>query len=83
MEYYLSIRTNKPEPLFGQWLITLGGDNMTKSIDNVGNYILWIGGIDDHYENFDDAEMAKFEWEAKGYDDVYIETREELLKRDN
>ena len=56
---------------------------MTGSIDNIGNYILWIGGIDDHYENFDDAEMAKFEWEAKGYDDVYIETREELLKRDN
>ena len=53
-----------------------------EGIDNVGNYILWIGGIDDHYENFDDAEMAKFEWEAKGYDDVYIETRAELLERD-
>lgn len=36
-------------------------------------YILWIGGIDDHYETLTEAQEAKAIWEAKGYDDLVIE----------
>ena len=54
---------------------------MTEGIENIGNYILWVGGIDDHYKTLDKAEIAKLEWEEKGYDDVCIETKKEFLER--
>ena len=37
-------------------------------------YIVWVGGIDDHYANLLDAESALIEWKSKGYDDVQLET---------
>ena len=37
-------------------------------------YIVWVGGIDDHYTNLIDAEVAVKEWKSKGYDDVQLET---------
>ena len=37
-------------------------------------YIVWVGGIDDHYTNLLDAEAALGEWKSKGYDDVQLET---------
>jgi hypothetical protein len=37
-------------------------------------YIVWVGGIDDHYLNLLDAESALEEWKSKGYDDVQLET---------
>jgi hypothetical protein len=37
-------------------------------------YIVWVGGIDDHYTNLLDAELALEEWKSKGYDDVQLET---------
>lgn len=37
------------------------------------NYILWVGGVDDYYNNLTSAENAKKEWVANGYDDVVIE----------
>jgi len=37
-------------------------------------YIVWVGGIDDHYTNLSDAELALREWKSKGYDDVQLET---------
>ena len=37
-------------------------------------YIVWVGGIDDHYTNLLDAEVAVKEWKSKGYDDVQLET---------
>ena len=49
---------------------------------NVGNYILWVGGTDDHYKTLEGAEIAKLEWEEKGYDDVYIESKQALLLRE-
>ena len=42
--------------------------NMTKTI-----WIVWIGGIDDHYENKQEAENAVALWKSKGYDDVQLE----------
>ena len=36
-------------------------------------YILWVGGIDDHYKTLAEANEAKLDWEAKGYTDVVIE----------
>ena len=36
-------------------------------------YIVWVGGIDDHYTNLLDAESVLREWKSKGYDDVVIE----------
>jgi len=39
-------------------------------------YIVWVGGIDDHYDNYTDAYTAQQEWIDDGYDDVQIEVEE-------
>jgi|TARA_Y100000033_G_C2717201_1_gene96391 hypothetical protein len=36
-------------------------------------YIVWVGGTDDYYVTFEDAQRAYDEWLDKGYDDVIIE----------
>ena len=36
-------------------------------------YIVWVGGCDDYYTTFEDAQRAYDEWIDKGYDDVIIE----------
>ena len=36
-------------------------------------YIVWVGGCDDYYTNYNDAKRDADEWIAKGYDDVIIE----------
>ncbi len=36
-------------------------------------YIVWVGGCDDYYVNYNDAKRDADEWIAKGYDDVIIE----------
>ena len=43
-------------------------------------FIVWVGGIDDHYETREQAESAVREWTAKGYTDVQLEpTQEETI----
>ena len=37
------------------------------------NYIVWVGGVDDYYVYFKDAQDAYDDWIDKGYDDVIIE----------
>ena len=39
-------------------------------------YIVWVGGIDDHYASEEEAKKAKQEWIDDGYDDVHIEVEE-------
>jgi hypothetical protein len=39
-------------------------------------YIVWVGGVDDYYKNYEDAKRDYNEWIAKGYDDVQIEELE-------
>jgi hypothetical protein len=39
-------------------------------------YIVWVGGVDDYYENYEDAKRDYNEWKEKGYDDVQIEELE-------
>ena len=41
-------------------------------------YIVWVGGCDDYYSNYNDAKNDADEWIAKGYDDVIIERIEEV-----
>ena len=41
-------------------------------------YIVWVGGCDDYYVNYNDAKRDADEWIAKGYDDVIIE---EIIKK--
>ena len=36
-------------------------------------YIVWVGGVDDYYTNYNDAKRDADEWKADGYDDVIIE----------
>lgn len=36
-------------------------------------YIVWVGGIDDHYASEEEAKKAKQKWTDAGYDDVQIE----------
>lgn len=37
-------------------------------------YIVWVGGVDDHYDNYQEAFSAAQDWVEKGYDDVIFET---------
>ena len=37
-------------------------------------YIVWVGGCDDYYKNYNDAKRDADEWRAKGYDDVIVLT---------
>ena len=37
-------------------------------------YIVWVGDIDDHYDNYQQAFEALEDWVEKGYDDVILET---------
>ena len=39
---------------------------------NKWRYIVWVGGTDDYYVTFEDAQRAYDEWIDKGYDDVLI-----------
>ena len=41
-------------------------------------YIVWVGGVDDYYTNYNDAQRDADEWKDKGYDDVVIERIEEI-----
>ena len=45
---------------------------------NKYKYIVWVGGCDDYYTNYNDAKRDADEWIAKGYDDVIIEQIQEL-----
>ena len=36
-------------------------------------YIVWVGGIDDHFKTKEEANQSAAEWKAKGYTDVIIE----------
>jgi hypothetical protein len=42
-------------------------------------YIVWVGGVDDYYKNYNDAKRAFDDWKDKGYDDVVIEIIEEAI----
>ena len=52
---------------FNQIINNMKANNETK-------YIVWVGGIDDHYTNLLDAESAIGKWKSKGYNDVQLET---------
>jgi hypothetical protein len=45
---------------------------------NGWRYIVWVGGVDDYYKNYNDAKRHFNEWKDKGYDDVIIERIEEF-----
>ena len=36
-------------------------------------YIVWVGGVDDYYTDYERAKEHYDEWIAKGYDDVTIQ----------
>lgn len=36
-------------------------------------WVLWVGGIDDWYSTKQQAEEARQEWIAEGYDEIQIE----------
>lgn len=46
----------------------------------MATWTVWVGGIDDHYDNEQEAMFAYHEWCAKGYDDVCIERTDEVNK---
>ena len=43
-----------------------------KDYKNGWRYIVWVGGTDDYYKNYEDAKRDYDEWEDKGYDDVIL-----------
>ena len=46
---------------------------MLQQIDKKYKWIVWVGGCDDHYVNYEDAKKAHDQWIEDGYDDVTIE----------
>ena len=52
--------------------------DMSKEYELGWRYIVWVGGNDDYYKNYNDAKRDADEWKAKGYNDVIIERIEEL-----
>ena len=50
---------------------------MSKEYEEGWRYIVWVGGIDDYYKNYDRALKHYQECIDKGYDDVVIEKIEE------
>ncbi len=36
-------------------------------------YVVWVGGVDDHYDTLEEADQAVEEWQEKGYDDVFVD----------
>ena len=35
-------------------------------------YVVWVGGVDDYYTNYDRAKEHYDEWIEQGYDDVVL-----------
>jgi hypothetical protein len=48
---------------------------MSRSVEYLLGYrwIVWVGGVDDYYKNYDRAKEHYDEWIEQGYDDVIIE----------
>ena len=46
-------------------------------------YVVWVGGVDDYYTDYERAKEHYEEWIEQGYDDVVIldlKSNKELLK---
>jgi hypothetical protein len=51
-------------------------ERLTETIGNTTMktaWVLWVGGIDDYYHTKQQAEEARKQWVADGYDDTQIE----------
>ena len=35
-------------------------------------YVVWVGGVDDYYTNYDSAKEHYDEWIEQGYHDVHL-----------
>ena len=48
---------------------------MGRSVEYLLGYrwIVWVGGVDDYYKNYDRAKEHYDKWIEQGYDDVIIE----------
>ena len=40
---------------------------------NKYKYVVWVGGVDDYYTNYQDAKDDYDNWIDEGYDDVILE----------
>tara|TARA_R100001129_G_C5146940_1_gene197716 strand:+ start:308 stop:454 length:147 start_codon:yes stop_codon:yes gene_type:complete len=40
---------------------------------NKWKYVVWVGGCDDYYVDYEQAKKHYDEWIEKGYDDVILE----------
>jgi hypothetical protein len=47
------------------------------------NYVVWVGGIDDHFVEYADAEQAYLEFIDDGYDDVILTDSENNVIMNN
>tara|TARA_R100000808_G_scaffold10489_1_gene27777 strand:- start:1752 stop:1931 length:180 start_codon:yes stop_codon:yes gene_type:complete len=50
------------------------GEAITRVRENcTPRYIVWVGGVDDHYDTLEEALDAYNEWLDKGYTHVQVE----------
>ena len=49
-----------------------------EGIENIGNYILWIGGIDDHYKTLNEAIEEAAAWTLRNTYPTYSKVPEAI-----
>ena len=57
-------------------ILDMNDEQLIKEMETTNKqskYIVWVGGIPNHFDNLLDAQVHKKEWEDEGYDDVVIE----------
>ena len=53
--------------------VLIGGNTMTTEYKQGWRWIVWVGGVDDYYVDYDRAKEHYDEWIEKGYTEVQIE----------
>ena len=74
--YILSIPTYELEEFIDELKDNIDNHNKKLNEDkdyaNGWRYIVWIGGNDNYYKTFSNAQMDYYNWVHQGYDDVFL-----------
>ena len=70
---HLPDKEERMEPI----VITLGKPMVEIEIPKPLRFTVWVGGVDDNFDTFEEASAAAQEWLDKGYTDVQVEVSED------
>lgn len=57
----------------GQKVIVRPNMDWTEAYNQGWRYVVWIGGCDDYFTNYEDAKLEYDIWKNEGYDEIGIE----------